>query len=93
MPQEIDCSSGVDSIWHQPRSTPGLYGLLKDRLHRIAEKPVLQGTPGTPTGTLPNLERTPTFGTLDLPLVPGHIDVGPRLLRLGMQLFLLKHSA
>ena len=34
-----------------------LYGLLKERPHRMAEKPVLTGTPGTPTRSLPNLKR------------------------------------
>ena len=50
----------------QPRSSPGsrrLYGLLKDWPRGIAEKPALRDTPGTPTGSLPNLkrlQRTPT---------------------------------
>ena len=86
------------------RSIPGslrLYGLLKDQLCKMAEKPVLPGTPGIPTGRLPNqkhLQGTPSYftsrvGTLGLPLVPGHIKVGTRLLRLGMKLLVLVHSA
>ena len=50
-------------------STPGslrLYGLLNDRPHGVAEKPALRDTPGTPTGSLSNLECTPTFQTPQL---------------------------
>ena len=77
-------------------STPGslrLYGLFNEWLGGMA---VIPGTPGTPTGSLPNLkclQDTPTnsptvasllVGTLGLPSVPGHVDVGTRLLSLEM---------
>ena len=62
----------------------------------MAEKLVLLGTPGTPTGSLPNvkhLQGTPMFqnsltvasSLCSLLSVPGHFAVGIRLLTLGME--------
>ena len=71
---------------------PGLYSLLKDHPHRMAEKPALRDTPGTPTeqpeATYCYFSNSPTVasllvGTLHSPSVPGHIDMGTRLARLG----------
>ena len=64
-------------------STLVLYGLLKEQPCGMAQKPVLQDTPGTPTGSLPNLKHLqgtltmylPTLasllvGTIGVPLFP-----------------------
>ena len=71
----------------------------------MAEKQALQSTHGTPAGSLPNLKRLqgpPTFQTPQLyaalllvdtailPLVPGHVDMGTRLLRLKRAIIPLK---
>ena len=67
---------------------------MKDRPRGMAEKLVLPGTPGTPTGSLPKNgvhsydSNSPTVasllvGTSGLLSVPGQVDVGTRQLKLG----------
>ena len=96
-------------ICRQPRSTPGslrLYGLLKDWPCGMTEKPQSRYSnwkPSQPEASsmYSYLSNSPTVasllvGNLQFPSVPGHIDLGTRLARLGtknMQLFPFKCSA
>ena len=55
-----ESASGVDAVTLFNPWSLRLYSLLNEQLCRMAEKPVLPGTLGSPTGSL---KRLPTFQT------------------------------